>query len=93
MKIGPLAPVSAVAFSPNDKLLAVGWFGQVTIWDLTTAKPGKILTNVLGAVHDVKFNPAGTLLAVAGGQPSAQGDLRLFQTSRLEIAQRSARPR
>jgi hypothetical protein len=81
LKIGPLAPVSAVAFSPNDKLLAAGSFGQVAIWDLTTAKPVKILTNVLGAVHDVKFNPTGTLLAVAGGQPSGQGEVRLFQTS------------
>jgi hypothetical protein len=81
LKIGPLSPVAAVAFSPDEKLLAAGSYGQVTIWDLTTAKPAKILTNVLGAVHDVRFNLPGTLLAVAGGQPSGKGEVRLFQTS------------
>jgi WD40 repeat protein len=40
-----------------------------------------VLTNVLGAVNDIRFSPKGDILAVGGGQPSAKGDLRLFQTS------------
>jgi WD40 repeat protein/mono/diheme cytochrome c family protein len=85
MKIGPLPPVAAVAFSPNGKLLASGIYGRVTVWDLATAKPVKVLTNVLGAVNDLKFSPDGTLLAVAGGQPSARGDLRLFDTAEWKL--------
>jgi len=81
LPVGPLSPVAAVAFSPNGKLLASGIYGRVTIWDLNTARPVKFLTNILGAVNDLKFSPDGALLAVAGGQPSARGDLRLFQTS------------
>lgn len=81
LKIGPLAPIAAVAFSPNDKLLAAGSYGQAAIWDLEHDKPVKVLTNVLGAVNDLKFSRDGALLAVAGGQPSAKGDLRLYQTS------------
>jgi WD40 repeat protein len=61
-------------------LLASGIYGRITIWDLSTAKPVKFLTNILGAVNDLKFSPKGDLLAVAGGQPSARGDLRLFDT-------------
>jgi WD40 repeat protein len=80
LKVGPLPPVAAVAFSPNGKQLATGSYGRVTVWDLETAKPAKFLTNVLGAVNDLKFSPDGTLLAVSGGQPSARGDLRLFDT-------------
>jgi WD40 repeat protein len=80
LPVGPLPPVAAVAFSPDGKLLAAGSYGRVTVWDLTTAKPAKVLTNVLGAVNDLKFSPDGKLLAVAGGQPSARGDLRLFNT-------------
>jgi WD40 repeat protein len=79
LKVGPLAPVAAVVFSPDGKLLAVGSYGRVTLWNLETARPEKVLTNVLGAVNDLRFSPDGKLLAVAGGQPSAKGDLRLYQ--------------
>lgn len=86
LPVGPLPPVAAVAFSPDGKLLAAGTYGRVTVWDMTTAKPAKILTNVLGAVNDLKFSPDGKLLAVAGGQPSARGDLRLFDTKDWKLA-------
>ncbi|MFO0803921.1 MAG: WD40 repeat domain-containing protein [Gemmataceae bacterium] len=85
LPVGPLPPVAAVAFSPNGKLLAMGSYGRVTVWDLTTAKPAKILTQVLGAVNDLKFSPDGKTLAVAGGQPSARGDLRLFDTTEWKL--------
>ncbi|MBI1913509.1 MAG: hypothetical protein HYS12_01955 [Planctomycetes bacterium] len=81
LKVGPLAPVTAVTFSPDGKLLATGCYGRVAVWDLATVRPVKVLTNVLGAVNDLRFSPDGSLLAVAGGQPSAKGDLRLFRTS------------
>lgn len=85
LKVGPLPPVAAVCFSPDGKLLATGVYGRVTIWELASAKPVKVLTNVLGAVNDLKFSPDGKLLAVAGGQPSARGDLRLFDTTEWKL--------
>jgi WD40 repeat protein len=81
LKAGPLAPVAAVAFSPDGKLLATGSYGQATVWDLAAVRPVKVLTSLLGTVNDLRFSPDGKLLAVAGGQPSARGDLRLFDTS------------
>ncbi len=81
LKVGPLSPVAAVAFSPDDKLLATGTYGRVTIWDLATGQPVKVLTNVLGAVNDLRFSPDGKILVAAGGQPSARGDLRLYQVA------------
>ncbi len=81
LPVGPLPPVAAVAFSPDGKRLAAGVYGRVTVWDLATARPAKVLTNVLGAVNDLKWSPDGKLLAVAGGQPSPRDDLRLFDTA------------
>ena len=78
LPVGPLAPVAAVAFSPDGKTLASGTYGRVVIWDAAAGRPVKVLTNVLGAVNDLRFSPDGKTLAVAGGQPSARGDLRLY---------------
>jgi WD40 repeat protein len=83
---GPLSPVTALAYNPEGALLAVGVYGQVTIWDMKTVAPTKVLTNVLGAVNDLKFSPDGKMLAVAGGQPSARGDLRLFRVNDWSLA-------
>ena len=93
LKVGPLAPVVAVAFHPDGKLLAVGSYGQVTVWDLTKATPATTLTSVLGAVNDLRFSPDGKLLAVGGGQPSAKGDLRLFTVADWKLDGRPAGPR
>ena len=81
LKVGPLAPVAAVAFSSDGKFLAVGSYHLVTIWDLAAARPIMSLSNVLGTVNDLRFSPDGGLLAVAGGQPSAKGDLRIFRVA------------
>ena len=78
LKAGPLSPVTALAFHPAGKLLAVGTYGRVALWDIAANKPVRTITAVLGAVNDVRFSPDGQTLAVAGGQPSARGDLRLF---------------
>ncbi len=81
VRVGPLSPVAAVTFSPDGKWLAAGGYGHVTVWDLATVRPVAELTNVLGAVNDLRFSPDGSLLAVAGGQPSAKGDLRLYRVA------------
>ena len=81
LKVGPLAPITAVAFSPDGKLLATGFYGQVTVWDLQKAEAKHVFSNVLGAVNDIKFSPDGKLLAIGGGQPSAKGEWKLYQLS------------
>jgi WD40 repeat protein len=85
LPVGPLPPVTAVAFSPDGKLLASGAYGRVVVWDAATGQPVKVLTNVLGAVNDLRFSPDGQLLVAAGGQPSFKGDLRLYDTATWQL--------
>src|SRR5262249_10014493 len=61
LPVGPLSPIAAVAFSGDGRLLATGSYGRVVVWDLKSAKVAKVLTNVLGAVNDLKFSPDSSL--------------------------------
>jgi WD40 repeat protein len=81
LRIGPLAPATTVAFSPDGTLLACGSQGLVTLWDLRLGQVVRALGDWQGMVCAVRFSPDGALLAVAGGMPAARGELRLYRVS------------
>jgi hypothetical protein len=86
LRVGPLAPATSVAFSPDGNLLACGSYGLVTLWDLRLAQVVRAVADWPGAVQAVRFSPDGALLAVAGGLPAARGDVRLYRTADLSGA-------
>ncbi len=61
----PTPGVTALDFSPDSRLLAVGAAqGLFTIWD--SARHSQLTSGTTDAgVHDISFNPDGTLLAVS----------------------------
>jgi WD40 repeat protein len=80
LKVGPLPPVTALAFSLDGKILAVGGYRAVILWDTATGKPVTSLVNLAGAVQSITFSATGDLLAVAGGTPGASGEVKVFDT-------------
>jgi len=80
---GPVVPMSAVAFSPDGKTLAVGAYQEVLLWDLANARLAKrIGVGQIGDfVRSVAFRSGGQWLAVAEGTPYGPGAVKLFDVN------------
>jgi WD40 repeat protein len=80
---GPTVPMSALAFSPDGKTLAVGAYQEVLLWDLANAKLAKRIG--VGQIGDfvraVAFRNNGQWLAVAEGTPYGSGAVKVFDVN------------
>ncbi len=86
LKIGPLPPLTALAFSPDGKHLAVGGYRAVTLWDMVTGKPLGVLTGLSGPVQALAFRPDGMQLAIGSGNPGISGDVKVVDANTLQSA-------
>jgi DNA-binding beta-propeller fold protein YncE len=80
---GPTVPVSALAFSPDGKTLAVGAYQEVLLWDLANAKLAKRIGvgQISDFVRGVVFRNNGQWLAVAEGTPYGPGAVKVFDVN------------
>src|SRR5262249_45474608 len=71
----PVGDVTALAFEPGGRRLAVAGAGHVRLWELDGRKSRNLVTPNVGAFtepeayHQLAFSPDGKLLAL-GGAPS-----------------------
>ena len=77
---GPEIPISALAFTSDGKMLAVGGYQEVLIWDLANAKLLKRVgaAQITGLVHALTFLKDDRLLVVGEGTPHSSGAVRVF---------------
>ncbi len=77
-KVGPLPPVTAIAFSPDGKWLAVGGYRTVFLWDLANLRVDKSVGGFAGGVQSLDWSKDNSTLLVAGGEPSVRGEIVLL---------------
>ena len=69
-------PVTAVAFSPDGKLIAsAGWDRAIHLWDSSTRKHDRSLSGHTSAVRCLAFSPDGSTLASGSGDSSGGATL------------------
>jgi WD40 repeat protein len=56
---------TALAFSPDNRLLADGGFGEVRLWDVARGKEVRRMQEADGTIWSLAFSPAGDRLAAA----------------------------
>lgn len=71
-------PITAIAFTPDERTVLVGSQSGVRLLDWPSLKLSKTLSSELRHVHAMAFNPAGDRLLIAGGSPGEHGSVELF---------------
>ena len=86
-EVSVVSPVTAVKFSPDGKLLAVGGQREVRLFDPASGKLLATLTGHAGLVRSLAFSPDGRQLAAAGGLPQIGGEIKVWDVRSHQLLQ------
>ena len=78
VKAAHLSIVDSMAWSPDGKYLVSGSFQEVAIWDPLTGEQRHKITGFAHNVVAIAFSLDGKLLGVAGGAPTVDGEVKVF---------------
>ncbi len=81
-----LSIVESMAYSPDGKYVASGSFQEVAIWDVKTGLLRHKITGLAHYVTALTFSPDGKMLAIGGGVPAEDGEIKVFDTGAWKLA-------
>ena len=71
-------PITSLAFTPDGQAVIAGSQAGLSVHSWPDLTQQKTIETVLVNVHDLAFSPNGKLFAVAGGTPSEEGLVEVF---------------
>lgn len=83
-------PVTALAFGPNGRLIAVAGYREVLLFDVDDGRLVRRIGDLAERVYGLSISPDGQHLAVAAGTPARLGDVRLFEVATGQLAKELA---
>jgi tricorn protease-like protein/mono/diheme cytochrome c family protein len=69
--------INALAITPDSKKVVVGGYHEFTVWDIDSGKLERRVFTRAERAYAMAFLPDGKL-AVAGGRPGQEGDVRIY---------------
>jgi WD40 repeat protein len=85
VKAAHISLVESMAWSPDGKYLVSGSFREITIWDALTGEERHKITGFAHIVVALAFSPDGKLLGTAGGEPTVDGEVKLFEVGTWKL--------
>ncbi len=88
LKVPMLPEITALGWSKDGKILAIGGYKTVRLVDPATGQTIKELGGCADKVHSVAFSPDGKMLAASGGPPSQMGEIVIWNVPGGDLVRR-----
>jgi WD40 repeat protein len=83
-----LPPITAISFTPDGNAVVVGSQAGVEVRTWPELRRTATLPTELANVHDLAFSPDVKVLAIAGGEPAAEGTVELYRWPERDLIRR-----
>jgi WD40 repeat protein/mono/diheme cytochrome c family protein len=80
-----LPVIPALAFSPDEALLAVAGFHEILLWKADGSKLMGRLVGLSPRIESLAFSPDGKKLAATGGLPARMGEVQVWDVTKQKL--------
>lgn len=84
-QVSVVSPITSVRFSPNGRLLAIGGYKDVRLFDTASGSVLATFGDHADYVRSIAFSPDGKLMAAAGGSPQQFGEIKIWDSETHQL--------